>query len=82
MKAAVQTLKKEKIERVVVATPVAPLQTAREFKRMADEFICLETPPDFSAVGSYYRDFAQVSNEQVVEMLRASAEEGTVLEEQ
>lgn len=74
MKAAVETLKKEKIERVVVAAPVAPLQTAQEFKRIADEFICLETPSDFLAVGSYYRDFEQVSNEQVVEMLRASAE--------
>jgi predicted phosphoribosyltransferase len=39
---------------------------------MADEFICLYAPSDFLAVGNYYRDFAQVTDEEVVEILKES----------
>ncbi|SNQ59331.1 alpha/beta fold hydrolase [Candidatus Methanoperedens nitratireducens] len=68
-KAAVSTLKLESIEKLVVALPVAPPDTADELRRMADEFICLETPYDFTAVGSYYEDFTQVTDEEVVDIL-------------
>jgi putative phosphoribosyl transferase len=69
MKAAIVALRKEKINKVVVAIPVAPPETADEIKKMADEFICIETPPDFMAVGSYYRDFTQITDEEVVRLL-------------
>lgn len=69
MKAAIVALRKEKITKVVVAIPVAPPETADEIKKMADEFICIETPPDFMAVGSYYRDFTQITDEEVVRLL-------------
>ena len=72
VKAAIATLKKEKIKKLVVAMPVAPPDTAKELKGMVDEFICLETPWDFMAVGSYYDDFTQVSDTEVVEMLQKS----------
>ncbi|MCX9012035.1 MAG: alpha/beta fold hydrolase [Candidatus Methanoperedens sp.] len=68
-KAAVLTLKAENIGKLIVALPVAPPGTAEELRRMADELICLETPYDFMAVGSYYRDFTQVTDEEVVEIL-------------
>ncbi|VVB91842.1 2-succinyl-6-hydroxy-2,4-cyclohexadiene-1-carboxylate synthase [uncultured archaeon] len=68
-KAAISTLKLEGIEKLVVALPVAPPDTADELRRMADEFICLETPYDFMAVGSYYEDFAQVTDEEVVDIM-------------
>jgi putative phosphoribosyl transferase len=68
-KAAISTLKLEGIEKLIVALPVAPPDTADELRRMADEFICLETPYDFMAVGSYYQDFAQVTDEEVVDIL-------------
>ncbi len=68
-KAAISTLKLESIEKLVVALPVAPPDTADELRWMADEFICLETPYDFMAVGSYYEDFAQVTDEEVVDIL-------------
>ena len=72
MKAAIITLKEEKLERLVVAVPVSPRDTADELKAMADEFVCLYTPSDFMAVGNYYRDFSQVSDEEVAEILKES----------
>lgn len=73
MKAAITTLKKEKIEKLVIALPVAPPSTSAELKEMADEFICLEIPYDFFAVGSYYNNFKQVSDIEVIELLQKSA---------
>jgi putative phosphoribosyl transferase len=70
MKAAIATLKEEKIKRLIVAVPVSPLETADELRAMADEFICLYTPSDFMAVGNYYRDFTQVTDEEVAEILK------------
>ena len=72
MKAAIATLKEEKVERLTVAVPVSPLETADELRAMADEFVCLCTPSDFMAVGNYYRDFAQVTDEEVAEILKES----------
>ena len=72
MKAAISTLEKESIERLIVALPVAPIETARELRQMADELVCLETPDHFMAVGSYYNDFTQVTDEDVVEILERS----------
>ncbi len=72
MKAAIETLKGEKIRKLVVALPVAPPETANELKKMADEFVCLETPQYFMAVGNHYQDFEQVSDEEVVRLLEES----------
>jgi len=75
MKAAIATLRQEKLNKLIVALPVAPPTVADELKQMVDKFICIETPFDFMAVGSYYYDFTQVSDEEVVELLQRSAEE-------
>jgi len=72
MKAAIATLKKENIKRLIVAVPVSPPETADDLRAMADEFVCLYTPTDFMAVGNYYRNFAQVTDEEVTEILRES----------
>ena len=72
MKAAIVTLREEKIEKLIVAVAVSPLETADELRMMADEFICLYTPSDFMAVGNYYRDFTQVTDEEVAEILKES----------
>jgi len=72
VKAAIAALRKEKIKKLVAAMPVAPPETADELKGMVDEFICLETPPDFMAVGGYYHDFKQVPDTEVVEILKKS----------
>jgi putative phosphoribosyl transferase len=70
MKSAVLTLKQEKLKKLVIALPVAPPETADELRKKADELICLETPGDFMAVGAYYQDFTQVSDDEVVKMLK------------
>ncbi len=75
MKAAISTLREEKLTKLIVALPVAPLDMAQELEQMVDEFICIETPVDFMAVGAYYRDFTQVSDEEVVELLQKSMTE-------
>ncbi|MBE0428104.1 MAG: dienelactone hydrolase family protein [Nitrospirae bacterium] len=72
MKAAIATLKEEKIEKLIVAVPVSPLETANELRAMVDEFVCLYTPSDFMAVGNYYRDFTQVTDEEVAKILKES----------
>jgi predicted phosphoribosyltransferase len=77
MKAAIEALKQEGIRELVVAVPVAPPVTAEELRDMADEFICIKTPPDFLSVGNHYLDFTQVSDEEVVGLLeKAGAVEG------
>lgn len=75
MKAAIAALKQEKIVKLVVALPVAPMETAAELERVVDEFICLETPFDFRAVGVHYQNFAQVSDEDVIDLLHRSKAE-------
>lgn len=76
VKAAIATLKEERTKRLVAALPVAPPETARELRQLTDELICLETPRDFMAVGSYYHDFSQVSDEEVVRILQMSSAGG------
>ena len=70
MKAAVATLKREGLAKLVVAVPVAPPSTAREIAPTVDEWVCLDTPAWFAAVGQFYRDFTQVEDDEVVAMLR------------
>ena len=75
MKAAINTLKEEKLTKLIVALPVAPPDIADELEQMVDEFVCIETPIDFTAVGAYYHDFTQVSDEEVVELLQKTMTE-------
>jgi predicted phosphoribosyltransferase len=60
-------------ERVVLAVPVAPPQSLERLRAEADEVVVLETPQPFLAVGEWYRDFDQTTDEQVVEALARSA---------
>lgn len=56
---------------VIVATPVAAPSVLHAMQREADAFIVLDTPDDFSGVGQFYTDFAQVSDDEVVDYLEA-----------
>jgi putative phosphoribosyl transferase len=69
IKAAIRALREEELERLVVAVPVSPPSTAKELTEMADEFVCLDTPKSFGAVGNFYRDFSQVTDEEAVAIL-------------
>jgi putative phosphoribosyl transferase len=57
--------------RVVLAVPVAPVESARSFPG-ADEVVCVLTPSMFGAVGQYYQDFSQPTDEEVVVLLDAA----------
>jgi putative phosphoribosyl transferase len=81
MKAAITAMKKAEVEKLIVAVPVAPPDTAVELASMVDEFVCLSTPADFRAVGQYYYDFTQVTDEEVADILKESqAISGTLTE--
>jgi len=69
MEAAVRALKALRAERVVVAVPVASIEARDRVAAIADEVVCLEAPTYFSAVGQWYRDFDQTSDEEVCELL-------------
>jgi putative phosphoribosyl transferase len=60
--------------RVVLAVPVAPPDSAGRFGDDVDELVCLETPEPFYAIGQFYGDFPQTSDEEVVDCLRRAAE--------
>jgi predicted phosphoribosyltransferase len=75
MRAAVKALRQQGAEKIVVAVPVGPPDTCREIEQEADETICLSTPPFFQAVGQYYEDFSQTSDEDVRELLSQAVED-------
>jgi predicted phosphoribosyltransferase len=70
MTAAIDVLRKQRPKSIIVAVPVAPPDTAERLRTRVDEFVCLETPASFEAVGYWYVDFAQVEDGEVVRVLR------------
>ncbi|HVN10174.1 MAG TPA: phosphoribosyltransferase family protein [Patescibacteria group bacterium] len=68
--AAIRALKQCKPARIVLGVPVAPQDTCRRIAREVDELVCVETPRLFHAIGQFYEDFYQVSDEQVEQFLR------------
>lgn len=69
MRAAVRALKKMHAREVIVAVPVAARETCVEFRIEADDIVCLRTPSPFQAVGLWYEDFSQTTDEEVHELL-------------
>jgi predicted phosphoribosyltransferase len=59
--------------RLVAATAVMPPPTLARIAEAADKVVCLELPPQFRAVGQFFADFTQVSDDEVIALLRASA---------
>jgi len=70
--AAIHALRHQGVGRIVLATPVAPPDTAERLGSMVDEMVVLRTPEPFWAVGRFYEDFEQVSDDEVRELLAAS----------
>jgi len=75
MRAAVEALKKRRPERIIVAVPVASPDTCTEFQALADEVVCLYTPDPFVAVGRWYEDFTQLTDDEVRDYLDRAAHE-------
>jgi erythromycin esterase-like protein/predicted phosphoribosyltransferase len=73
MRAALLALRRLRPGRIVVAVPAAPSSTCQELRLEVDEVVCATTPSPFLAVGQAYWDFAQTTDEEVRELLRAAA---------
>lgn len=69
MKAATKALRAKNPREIVVAVPVASEEACEDLRRLADKVICAETPEPFVAVGSWYQDFAQITDEEVQALL-------------
>ncbi|VTU20930.1 phosphoribosyltransferase [Variovorax sp. PBL-E5] len=70
MRAAVTAARAGGPQRIVVAVPVASRDAVRNLQAVADEVVCVLTPEDFHAVGLWYADFTQTSDEEVCRLLR------------
>jgi putative phosphoribosyl transferase len=73
MEAAVEAVRKHSPSRIVVAVPVGAPDTCRKLEQVADEVVCARMPRSFAAVGQWYHDFAQTTDEEVRELLHDAA---------
>jgi len=74
MRAAVAAVRQFGPARVVVAVPVGAPDACAEFEKLADEVVCLERPEPFFAVGTWYDNFAQTTDDEVRELLARAAD--------
>ncbi len=70
MKVAIRALKRRSPREIIVAVPVGPPDTIADLAREANRIVCLSQPGRFYALGYYYHDFPQLSDEEVVRVLR------------
>jgi len=69
VKAAIYSLKRKNPHRLILAVPVMPADKVPEFQKLADDLITLYAPEFFSAVGQFYEDFSQTTDEEVIKAL-------------
>jgi putative phosphoribosyl transferase len=75
MRAAVAAIRKQGPNRLVVAVPVGARETCTALEHEADEVVCAETPSPFRAVGQWYRDFPQSTDDEVRQLLEEARRE-------
>ena len=75
-RAAVEALRRLEPRRLVLAAPVCAAQTAERLGPEVDELVCLTEPPDLGAIGFWYRNFEQTSDEEVIGLLERARREG------
>jgi predicted phosphoribosyltransferase len=71
MIAALHALRAKRPKRLICAVPVASEEALEKVRAYADEVVCLDAPAFFYAVGQFYRQFSQVTDDEVVALLRA-----------
>lgn len=81
MAAAVKYLRKKGAAKIIVAVPVAATSTANRLRKSVDEFITLNEREDLLSVGQWYRDFSQVTDDEVISLLRSETQEHSPLRE-
>lgn len=67
---AIQELRKNGAKTITIATPVCPFNTFQHIKKIADEIVCGIVAQQFTGISAYYHDFEQLSDEQVIELLK------------
>src|SRR5512140_729641 len=75
MIAALHAIKARNPQRLICAVPVASAEALQKVTPYADEVVCLATPAGFYAVGQFFRDFRQVDDDEVIELLRSPVTE-------
>jgi putative phosphoribosyl transferase len=76
VRAALTAVRRRSPKRLILAVPVAPTETLVALRPLVDDLLCLATPEPFDAIGAQYRDFHQLTDREVIEMLnQAPAEE-------
>lgn len=75
LQAAILGLKQQHPQKLIVAAPVAPPMTCQKLRQEADEIVCLITPDDLYAIGAWYDDFEQVTDEEVKNLLSTATPE-------
>jgi putative phosphoribosyl transferase len=73
MRVAVAALRRQNPAKIVVAVPTAAAETCRDLREEADEVVCAVTPEPFYAVGLWYEDFSQTTDEEVTELIHRAA---------
>jgi putative phosphoribosyl transferase len=76
VRAACEVARAHGAARVIVAAPIAPPSSTASLREVADDVIVLESPESFSAIGQFYRDFTQTSDEEVVGLLQRARSRG------
>jgi len=77
MRAAVLSIRRLRPSRVVVAVPVGARETCEALRAIADEVVCASTPEPFSAVGLWYVDFSQTTDDEVRHLLSSHVADAT-----
>jgi predicted phosphoribosyltransferase len=77
MKAVLKALRQSAPRKLVLAVPVAPADSIDELSASADDVVVLATPEPFYAVGAYYRDFTQTSDEEVTDLIESARAEAS-----
>lgn len=78
MRAAAAALRQQGPARIVIAVPVGAQETCGELRAEVDEIVCLRTPEPFHAVGLWYKNFSQTTDQEVRELLQRAKEEHTL----
>ena len=65
----IKWLTEHKVKRIILAVPVIPADTYEEMKTLVDDIVALEIPTEFHAVGEFYKEFDQVSDDKVIAIL-------------
>jgi putative phosphoribosyl transferase len=73
MRAVIAALRQQRPRGIVVAVPVAAATTCEEFKAEVDDIVCAATPEPFRAVGLWYQDFSQITDDEMQELMQESA---------